>query len=45
MLNLKSGPSDVTEIEAGSECGISYKGDVKIQEGDRLEFYKMVARK
>jgi len=45
VANLKSGPSDVHEIEAGSECGISFKGEVKIEVGDVLELYKMVARK
>lgn len=45
VANLKIGPLDVNEVEEGSECGISFKGDVKIEEGDRLEFYKMVLRK
>lgn len=45
VLNLKTGPLDVHEILAGSECGISFKGDVKIEIGDVLELYKMVARK
>ena len=45
VLNLKSGPSDVHEVEAGSECGISFKGDIKLEVGDRLELYKMVVRK
>ena len=45
VVNLKSGPSDVHEIEAGEDCGISFRGDVKIEVGDTLELYKMVARK
>lgn len=45
VANLKSGPSDVHEIEAGEDCGISFKGEVAIQEGDIFELYKMVARK
>jgi translation initiation factor IF-2 len=45
VANLKSGPMDMNEIEAGNDCGISFKGDAKIEVGDRLEFYKMVARK
>ncbi len=45
VVNLKSGPSDVHEIEAGQDCGISFRGDVKIEVGDTLELYKMVARK
>lgn len=45
VLNLKSGPIDVHEIEEGGDCGISFKGDTKLEEGDILEFYKMVLRK
>ncbi len=45
VANLKQGPLDVNETEAGNDCGISFKGDAKIEVGDRLEFYKMVARK
>lgn len=45
VANLKQGPLDMNEVEEGNDCGISFKGDVKIQEGDRLEFYKMVLRK
>jgi translation initiation factor IF-2 len=45
ILNLKSGPSDVHEIEAGQDCGISFKGDIKVEVGDRLEMYKMVIKK
>jgi hypothetical protein len=32
-------------VLAGSECGISFRGDVKIEIGDVLDLYKMVARK
>ena len=39
------GPLDVNEVEAGNDCGINFKGDVTIMEGDILEFYKMVQRK
>jgi translation initiation factor IF-2 len=45
VANLKMWPLDVNEAEAGEECGINYKGDTLILEGDRLEFYKMVQRK
>lgn len=45
VQNLKVGPLDVHEVEEGNECGISFKGDVKIEIGDKLELYKMVARK
>lgn len=45
VANLKQGPLDVNEVEEGNDCGINFKGDVTIQEGDILEFYKMVQRK
>lgn len=45
VANLKKGPLDVNEALEGEECGINFKGDVKIEEGDILEFYKMVQRK
>ena len=45
VANLKMGPLDVNEVEAGNDCGINFKGDVIIEEVDRLEFYKMVQRK
>jgi translation initiation factor IF-2 len=45
VANLKQGPLDVNEVEEGNDCGINFKGDVTILEGDKLEFYKMVQRK
>lgn len=45
VANLKMGPLDVNEVEEGNDCGINFKGDVTIEEGDVLEFYKMVQRK
>ncbi|MBC7503834.1 translation initiation factor IF-2 [Candidatus Gracilibacteria bacterium] len=45
VANLKKGPLDVIEAEEGDECGINFKGDVTIEIGDKLEFYKMVQRK
>ena len=39
------GPLDVNEVEEGHDCGINFKGDVVIEAGDTLEFYKMVQRK
>jgi hypothetical protein len=44
-VNLKSGPLDVHEIEAGEDCGISYKWDVKPEVGDTFEAYKLVIKK
>ena len=45
VANLKSGLLDVNEVEAGEECGISYKGDVRPEVGDTLEMYKTVIKK
>ena len=45
VLSLKSGVMDVNEMNVGEECGIAFKGDVKIEVGDVLEFYKTVQRK
>ena len=45
VANLKQGPLDVIEVEEGNDCGINYKGDVMVMEGDIIEFYKMVQRK
>lgn len=45
VANLKSGLLDVNEIEAGNDCGISYKGDTKPEVGDVLEMYKTVIKK
>jgi translation initiation factor IF-2 len=45
VSNLKKWPLDVIEAEEGDECGINFKGDITIEIGDKLEFYKMVQRK
>ncbi len=37
--SLQAGKSTVKDVHAGQECGISFKGKVKIQPGDRLEVY------
>jgi len=37
--SLQSGKQTAKEAHAGQECGISFKGKVKLQEGDRLEVY------
>lgn len=42
---LKQGVYEVDEIEEGNECGIQYKGDIRIEVGDSLEFYMTVERK
>ncbi len=37
--SLQAGKQTVKDVHAGQECGISFKGKVKIQIGDRLEVY------
>jgi translation initiation factor IF-2 len=41
VTNLKSGPTDVKEVEEGSMCGISLKTESKLNlaEGDRIELF------
>lgn len=43
--NLKEGVYEVNQVEEGKECGIQYKGDVRVEVGDALEFYMTVERK
>jgi len=40
MLKLQASKQDVTEVQKGQDCGIQYKGKVKIDKGDILELYK-----
>ncbi len=44
MNTIRMNLSSQKTIE-GEDCGINFKGDVTIMEGDTLEFYKMVQRK
>lgn len=41
VSGLKSGPTDVKEIQEGEMCGVSLhpNGKLDLQEGDRLEFF------
>ncbi len=41
VVGLKSGPTDVKEVETGQMCGVSLHPTAKLdlQEGDRLEFF------
>ena len=41
VTNLKSGPTDVKEVEQGQMCGINLKTETKLNlaEGDRLELF------
>jgi translation initiation factor IF-2 len=36
---LQIGKSPVKEVAGGQECGVSYRGKVKLQAGDRLDAY------
>ena len=42
LSRLQAGKQDVKEVELGNECGILYEGDPVIQEGDILQFHKMI---
>jgi translation initiation factor IF-2 len=37
--SLQAGKSPVKEASAGQECGITFKGKLKLEVGDILEFY------
>jgi translation initiation factor IF-2 len=39
LESLQSGKSPVKEVGAGQECGLSFKGKVKVAVGDRFEVY------
>lgn len=39
--NLKRGTDSVDEVKEKNECGVGLAGDVKVEEGDVLEFWKM----
>jgi translation initiation factor IF-2 len=43
--SLKEGVYEVNQVEEGKECGIQYKGDVRVVPEDKLEFYMTVERK
>ncbi|MBU1019447.1 translation initiation factor IF-2 [Patescibacteria group bacterium] len=40
IIALKVVSEDVTQVEAGNECGIKFDSKVKLEEGDVLEAYK-----
>jgi translation initiation factor IF-2 len=39
MINLQRNKKDIDSAPKGEECGILFEGDVKIEEGDILDFY------
>lgn len=40
LTNLQQDKKNVEEVRQGNECGITFEGDAKIQEGDMLIIYK-----
>lgn len=40
MINLQRNKKDMDAVAKGEECGILFEGDVKVEEGDILSFYK-----
>ena len=44
VAGLKLVNEDIDELEKGQECGVRYKGKVKLQEGDILEAWKQEKR-
>ncbi len=45
IVELQLKKKNVEEIAKGSECGILYEGDIKIEEGDVLVIYKQEKQK
>ncbi|MDD5626770.1 MAG: translation initiation factor IF-2 [Patescibacteria group bacterium] len=45
ITELQSNKQKVKEVKNGQECGIKFLGDVKIEIGDILEFYKIEKKK
>jgi translation initiation factor IF-2 len=39
IVNLQRNKKDIGKIEKGQECGILYEGEIKVQNGDILQFY------
>ncbi len=41
VINLKRGPTDVTEVQKGEMCGLSFRSEtrVPVEENDRIELY------
>jgi translation initiation factor IF-2 len=40
LIQLQQNKKEVDKVSQEQECGILFEGDVKIQEGDALEFYE-----
>lgn len=45
ITSLQKGTESVNEIKEGHECGIRYEGNIKVEEGDIVQAYKVEKRK
>ncbi|PZM82192.1 translation initiation factor IF-2, partial [Candidatus Gracilibacteria bacterium] len=45
LASLKQGTLEVKMVEGPTECGIKYEGNVSLEIGDELEFYKIEIQK
>jgi translation initiation factor IF-2 len=45
MISLQRNKKEADSVKKGEECGILFEGNVKIEEGDVLSFYKEEKRK
>lgn len=45
ITSLQKGTESVNEIQEGHECGIRYEGNIKVEEGDLVQAYKVEKRK
>ncbi|MEA3293110.1 MAG: translation initiation factor IF-2 [Patescibacteria group bacterium] len=45
LINLQKNKKDADAVGKGEECGLLYKGDTKIEEGDILVFYQEIKNK
>lgn len=45
ITSLQKGTESVNEIKEGHECGIRYEGNIKVEEGDLVQAYKVEKRK
>ncbi len=39
IVTLQEGKADVKEVQEGVQCGFTFQGKTKLEEGDMLEFY------
>lgn len=44
-VSLKQGQKEVAEVKEGMECGVMFEGEIKIEVGDVLNFYREETKK